>query len=299
MKGTIRNLSNYIRALPLKDGKNEISVPYLSIYCSKAKMVPMPMVKSQYLYYIAEGSIRLHTPSGIMDYVAGQASVSSIDTPFCGEVLTTSADGEFVALIVEFTEEEVISVALSLEGDLTERIANGKIPQQTGSKAEKSITDCLLRLLKCCFEEDIRAFMAAQIKREILFYALLSAYGQHFLQSIVKISGAGEIYEINSWIKSNFRDNFTIEDLAKQGHMSVSSFHRKFKNAVGMGPLQCQKRLRLTEARRRMLNENASVTDAAMDVGYDSVSQFIRDYKKMFGHPPRDDILSLRRKFEE
>ena len=99
--------------------------------------------------------------------------------------------------------------------------------------------------------------------------------------------------------KSNFRDNFTIEDLAKQGHMSVSSFHRKFKNAIGMGPLQCQKRLRLTEARRRMLNENASVTDAAMDVGYDSVSQFIRDYKKMFGHPPRDDILFLRRKFEE
>ena len=192
MKGTVRNLSNYIRALPLKDGKNEIFVPYLSIYCNKAEMVPMSMVKSQYLYYIAEGSIRLHTPSGIMDYVAGQASVSSIDTPFCGEVLTTSADGEFIALIVEFTEEEVISVALSLEGDLTERIANGKISQQTGSKAEKSITDCLLRLLKCCFEEDIRAFMAAQIKRKTCFMRCCLRMDSTFCKASLKSAERGK-----------------------------------------------------------------------------------------------------------
>ena len=80
--------------------------------------------------------------------------------------------------------------------------------------------------------------------------------------------------------------------------MSVSNFHQKFKSAVGMGPLQCQKRLRLTEARRLMLDENASVTDAAIEVGYESVSQFIRDYRKTFGSSPKEDIQNLRKQFK-
>ena len=76
--------------------------------------------------------------------------------------------------------------------------------------------------------------------------------------------------------------------------MSVSLFHQKFKSAVGMGPLQCQKRLRLTEARRLMLDENRNVTEVSLEVGYESLSQFTRDYRRMFGQRPKEDILLLR-----
>lgn len=72
-------------------------------------------------------------------------------------------------------------------------------------------------------------------------------------------------------------------------------FHQKFKNAVGMGALQCQKRLRLTEARRLMLDDNKNVTEASVEVGYESVSQFIRDYRKMFGSAPKEDILNIQK----
>ena len=102
-----------------------------------------------------------------------------------------------------------------------------------------------------------------------------------------------------SWIKENFRDSFAVEELAEQRNMSVSLFHQKFKSAVGMGPLQCQKRLRLTEARRLMLDEHKNVTEAAVEVGYESLSQFIRDYRKMFGAAPREDILNLRKGLKE
>lgn len=81
--------------------------------------------------------------------------------------------------------------------------------------------------------------------------------------------------------------------------MSVSLLHQKFKSAVGMGPLQCQKRLRLTEARRLMLDENRNVTEASLQVGYESVSQFTRDYRKMFGLKPKEDVLKLRSLLEE
>ncbi len=77
--------------------------------------------------------------------------------------------------------------------------------------------------------------------------------------------------------------------------MSVSLFHQKFKSAVGMGPLQCQKRLRLTEARRLMLDESKNVTEASVEVGYESLSQFIRDYRRMFRAAPKEDILNIQK----
>ena len=81
--------------------------------------------------------------------------------------------------------------------------------------------------------------------------------------------------------------------------MSVSLFHQKFKSAVGMGPLQCQKRLRLTEARRLMLDEGRTVTESSMEVGYESLSQFIRDYRKMFGMTPKEDMLRMQTHLEK
>lgn len=131
--------------------------------------------------------------------------------------------------------------------------------------------------------------------REIIYHILCGSCGKRFLQSVADIGQADKIYEANSWIKENFRDSFTVEALAEQWNMSVSLFHQRFKNAVGMGPLQCQKRLRLTEARRLMLDDRKNVTEAALEVGYESVSQFVRDYKKMFGLAPKEDILSIRR----
>lgn len=83
------------------------------------------------------------------------------------------------------------------------------------------------------------------------------------------------------------------QELAKKFNMSVSVFHDKFRSAVGMAPLQCQKRLRLTEARRLMMDDNRNVSEAASEVGYDNFSQFIREYKKMFGLPPKDDIRRI------
>ena len=141
-------------------------------------------------------------------------------------------------------------------------------------------------------------FQGKHIRREIIFFILCGSCGSQFLQSVINIQQAGEIYEINSWIKDNFRDSFTVEELAEKQNMSVSQFHQKFKTAVGMGPLQCQKRLRLTEARRLMLDENRNVTEASMEVGYESVSQFTRDYRKMFGMKPKGDVMKLRSQME-
>lgn len=135
--------------------------------------------------------------------------------------------------------------------------------------------------------------------QEVIYYVLCGSCGKQFLQGIAHIAQADEIYEANSWIKENFRSTFIIEELSEKRNMSVSLFHQKFKSAVGMGPLQCQKRLRLTEARRLMLDENKNVTEASGEVGYESLSQFVRDYRKMFGKAPKEDIQYIQNQLKK
>ena len=200
--------------------------------------------------------------------------------------------------MIELTLNDVISVLLDLDGDLPERIADTGLDSQTAAAADIQVITSVRRLFSAMEEPLPLSFQGKHIRREIIFFILCGSCGSQFLQSVINIQQAGEIYEVNSWIKDNFRDSFTVEELAEKQNMSVSQFHQKFKTAVGMGPLQCQKRLRLTEARRLMLDENRNVTEASMEVGYESVSQFTRDYRKMFGMKPKGDVMKLRSQME-
>lgn len=266
---------------------------------STERKIDMPRVDNFYIYLVLDGSIRLYTPSGIMDYLAGQYSVSKIDTSESGYILTFSEKGDFLALAIELTLHDVISVLLDIDGDFTEKIAEAKLEDTVMAASDTNVISSVCRLFSAIKDPVQRSFMAKHIKREIIFYILCGSCGRQFLQSVINIQQAGEIYEVNSWIKENFRDPFTVEELAEKRNMSVSLFHQKFKSAVGMGPLQCQKRLRLTEARRLMLDENRNVTEASLEVGYESVSQFTRDYRRMFGMKPKEDILKLRSQLEK
>lgn len=294
MKHDIEKLCQMVYALPLKEGENKTELPYLTICLSSQRKVEMPQTENFYIYTVLDGSIRLFTPSGIMDYLPGQFSVSKIDTPACGHVLTFSEKGYFLALAIELTVNDVISVLLDLDGDLAEQIADARLDGTVMAMSDRNVIASVCRLFSMMEEPVQLAFMGKHMKREIVFYILCSSCGNQFLKSVINIQQAGEIYEINSWIKENFRHAFTVEELAEKRNMSVSLFHQRFRSAVGMAPLQCQKRLRLTEARRLMLDENRNVTEASLEVGYESVSQFTREYRKMFGVKPKEDILKLR-----
>lgn len=165
--------------------------------------------------------------------------------------------------------------------------------------SDEAVIESVYKMFFGTHREIPSEFIRKNILHEIIYYILCGSCGKNFIQSIVNVGQADEIYEANSWIKENFRNSFTVENLAEQRNMSVSLFHQKFKSAVGMGPLQCQKRLRLTEARRLMLDENKNVTEASIEVGYESVSQFIRDYRKMFGTSPKEDILNIKKHLEK
>ncbi len=290
----LQQLSRRIRAaLSPEDGMRRV-LPYMSLYRFSGEQIAMPETDNLYLYLVVDGSLRLYTPSGIMDYMAGQYSVSKTDAPLSGHVLAFSDAQDFLALSLELTLSEVIACVLELDGALTKQILDSESSDPLVPQSDARIPSCIYRLVSMTDSPVQLGLMEKNIKREIILNLLGGSCGRQFLLSVINIQQAGEIYDANTWIKENFREPFSVEELAKKWNMSVSQFHQKFKSAVGMGPLQCQKRLRLTEARRLMLDENKNTTEAATDVGYESVSQFTREYVKMFGRPPKEDIVSLR-----
>nr|WP_243273790.1 helix-turn-helix domain-containing protein [Intestinimonas butyriciproducens] len=278
----------------LKTGINT-TPPFLHLFRYTSKTIPMPQVETLYIYFVLDGEFRLYTPGGMLDYVAGQYSVSAIDTPEKGYVLAFSEQQDFLAASVDFTANDVMSAIIALNDDLTMQILDNTLNDEFKAKQDQCVLSCLERILDMLVEPVSMKFLCEQIRAEMIFHILCGSCGKAFIQSITNVKSAGEIYEANSWIKQNYRQSFKIEELAEQWNMSVSQFHQKFKNAVGMGPLQCQKRLRLTEARRLMLDEGKKATEAAFDVGYESLSQFTREYRKMFGSSPTEDIQFLQR----
>ena len=295
MDTILKNIRQKVRRLSLTEGCNDTEIADLTVWRFTKEKIQMPHMDCPYLYLVLDGMLRLYTPSGILDYMAGQYSVSKIDTPMWARVLTFSQSQDFLALSMALPVHDVITVVLDLDHDLTEKILSETLEEDQMAAADREVIRAVSRFFLGEGEGVPSTFLWKNILQEVIYHILCGSCGKQFLQSIVNIGQAEEIYEANSWIKENFRRSFTVEELAEQRNMSVSLFHQKFKSAVGMGPLQCQKRLRLTEARRLMLDENKNVTEASVEVGYESLPHFIRDYRKMFGAAPKEDIRNIRR----
>lgn len=292
MINKIQNLHTAIRPYLRLNERSATSISYIDVYCSCQKELILPDTANPYIFLIVNGNMRLHFAEGIYTYIPGQYFISAIDSPRTGELFSFSETSPFVALRVEFSVDDVISVMLDIDGNLPEVLFDEHSSAVSPPCTDEKILDAIIRLFHMTQTE--LSFMGKHLKREIIFNLIEGHYGRQFMQTIINIQQAGDIYYINNWIKQNYKIDFSVEDLAEQSNMSLSSFHQKFKSAVGMGPLQCQKKLRLMEARRLMLDKAANVTDAAMEVGYESVSQFIRDYRRMFGRSPQKDVQAIR-----
>lgn len=194
---------------------------------------------------------------------------------------------------MNFSLADIIGVILDTEGGTPFENAASKEDHDVPENIEHLLS-ILERMLSLSRHPSSVGFMGKHLKRELMFAILTGRFGDALLKGVMNIQNAGDIYQINRWIKQNFRGVFSVQELADKTRLSVSRFHQKFKTAVGMGPLQCQKQLRLSEARRLMLVQDLSVTEAGMEVGYESLSQFIRDYRRQFGLTPLKDIQQVR-----
>jgi AraC-like DNA-binding protein len=275
------------------EGSTRTIVPFFSISRHSYQVPLIPSVLTPSFCLILQGEKELHLGQDIITYHAGDYLASMIDMPASGRVISATEESPFIGLRIDFTTKEIASVVMEAGINVT---AKDKMLSTAAfiGRSDADLLDMFIRLLKLMDKPKEASFLSALIKREMIFNLLSGNCGHLFLQQALFDQQADGIGKAIAWIKENFSRSFTVEELAKSSNMSVSGIHHKFKAITTMGPLQYQKQLRLQEARRLMLSGSMDATTAALEVGYESPSQFTREYRRLFGLPPLKDIKAVR-----
>ena len=231
---------------------------------------------------------------GGMPYLCGPSSffLSSIDVPIESQIIEASED------------VPLLSMLLRLDMSIVREILNREeLPEAEASSPPRGVAigQAPLGLLKACARllelldtpEDI-PFLSHLIQREIIYRILRTPQGAR-LRTIATTGDLGNrTARAISWLRDNYTKRLHMEELAEVARMGISTLHHQFRALTAMSPLQYQKQLRLQRARERMLMDGMDATSAAYEVGYESVSQFNREYSRLFGQPPMRDVKALR-----
>ena len=161
------------------------------------------------------------------------------------------------------------------------------------SKIDPSLLDAFLRLYKLSERKEEAAMLSPIVLKEIHLRLLMGPLGRHLCGVNTPGNSGAQISKAVSWLRAHYKEPLEMDGLSSMVNMSPASFYRHFKRITSLSPLQYQKRLRLYEANRLMLVENENAANAAYAVGYESLAQFVRDYKELFGLPPLRDIKQL------
>jgi AraC-like DNA-binding protein len=226
-----------------------------------------------------------------MDYRAGQALIVSVETPALGRVAQASPTEPFLGIIIEFD----LAIMREVADALGTPAPGGEGP---GSGVfvtdfDGPLADCTLRLVRLLDTPKAIPVLQPAIMREIAYWLLSGPHGAEVARMVLANTHAHRVIAAIHRLRDRFAETVRIEDLAASAQMSASAFHRQFRRLTAMTPLQYQKQMRLLEARRLMVGEAASAETAAFAVGYESASQFSREYSRMFGLPPRRDAKLL------
>jgi AraC-like DNA-binding protein len=267
------------------------TVPGLTLLRSPREKPPGLLIYKPALCIVAQGSKWALFGDRHIEYGAGQALVVSVETPALGRVTAASLDEPYLGAIVEFDLTILRDVLSAVE-----------LPRHDDDDAsgvfvadlERGVGDCVTRLIRLMDTPAAIPVLYPAIMRELSYWLLTGPQGG----AIARLALAGDhqasiITAIHA-LRDRYAETVSVDDLADIARMSASAFHRQFKRMTSMTPLQYQKQLRLFEARRLMLAEGSNVESTAYRVGYESPSQFSREYARMFGAPPRRDVEQLR-----
>ena len=268
------------------------AIPALGLYRRTTPTAPTNCMYDPSVALIVQGSKRVLLGDDVYMYDECRFLVASVDLPAIGEIIEASREKPFLALIMKIDQRV-----------LTELLMEGRLPAPHGAptgrgmgvgEATLPLLQAFQRLVDLLDEPGDIPVLAPLVQREILYRLLTSDQGARLWQIASVGSQSHRIARAIDWLKAHVSEPLRIDELAASVQMSTSTFHHHFRAVTAMSPLQFQKWLRLNEARRLMLIEHLDASTAAFRVGYESPSQFGREYHRLFGAPPMRDIMNLR-----
>jgi AraC-like DNA-binding protein len=288
----IRELAELIEQF--SGGAETCKTPIPRVFLHHAAHVSQPLhvVYQPAVCFIAQGGKQAMAGESVYSYRKGDYLIVSVDVPIAGRITEASPQAPFLCLRVDL-DPGVIG-ALMLESDIERASRDQPQPSLAVSPMTDELLDAAIRLVRLLHTPRDIPILAPLAEREILYRLLRGEQTSRMAQIAFAESKLQQVNRAITWVKANFRAPFSVERLAEEARMSTSALHQHFKTVTGMTPLQYQKQLRLQEARRLMLTEATDAAIAGHAVGYDSPSQFSREYRRLFGAPPLRDIEKLR-----
>jgi AraC-like DNA-binding protein len=276
------------------DGAANLStgVPGLALYRNTAPTAPNPCSYEPSLLLIPQGKKRVDL--GKQSYIFGESTflLTSIELPIVSRVSVASVEKPYLAFFLK------LDMAIVRDVLHTEEVRISAPPVGTrgmvlGEATVELLTPCLRMVQLFGAPQDV-PFFAKLLQREIIYRLLQGTQGDR-LRSVATMADQSYLTaKAVTWLRNNFEKTMNVDQLASMAGMSRSTLHHHFRGLTAMSPLQFQKQLRLHTARRKMLTEELDAASAAFAVGYESPSQFNREYKRFFGKPPIRDVQALR-----
>ncbi|MCG7209171.1 AraC family transcriptional regulator [Streptomyces arenae] len=249
------------------------------------------------LALVAQGAKRLTLGGRIYDYEVGQYLVVSVDLPVSGHCTRATPDRPFLGFGLRIRPARL--AALLLESGTGPRAGTGRrrtddLPALAVGDASADLLDAVVRMVRLLDRPADIPVLAPMVEREILWRLITGEQGALVRQIGLADSRLTQISRAVRFIREHYTEPLRVEDLARLSGMSASPFHRHFRAVTAMTPIQYQKHIRLQEARLRLMSSTDDIADVGYAVGYDSASQFSREYRRQFGRPPGADAARLR-----
>ncbi|MDP3480934.1 MAG: AraC family transcriptional regulator [Desulfoprunum sp.] len=268
------------------------ALPDLALFRREEPTEPISGMYEPSICLVAQGAKRVLLGDDTYVYDTHHYLITSVHLPTVMQIIEASREKPFLGLRLKLDLREISQLMVD------SNLPPPRQQQSSRGMATGEVTLPLLtafqRLIDLLAEQQDIPILAPIIQREIIYRLLIGDQGARLRQIASAGSQGHQIARVIDWLKDNYTRPIRIEDLAKQVNMSASTFHHHFRALTAMSPLQFQKLLRLNEARRLMLIEPLDATTAAFQVGYESTSQFSREYSRLFGAPPLRDITNLR-----
>ena len=285
----IAELSALIDLHVVGTGICSTAMPHLSLIRADAPSTPTPAVYEASLCLIAQGSKRVSIGEHSVVYDAAHYLLVSVELPLVGHVLDASPERPYLCCKIDL-DAAILADLMASEGG---GVARTDLPVLGVYPGDPDLIDAACRLVGLLDRPDTIRALAPLIEREILYRLLTGPHGPMLRHIATAGSHLNQVSRAIAAIRRRFDAPIRIDDVAAEAGMSSSSLHVHFKAITRMTPLEYQKQLRLQEARRLMLAEGATASTAGFAVGYESPSQFSREYRRLFGAPPRADIERL------
>ncbi len=287
--GCMENSMDELRAIVMRAGDKwtATGLPRVSMVraeaCSDQVYEPM-------LHLVLQGTKSLSIGDQILRFAPATYFVVPVDLPALGQVSGDAPGEAFLALSL-ILDSGIISAVMA---DVSQTDNDGVGKTFAVSAAGPELIDACLRMMRLVNRPQDAALLAPMIEREILFRVLQGPQGGILRQIACPDSRLSQVRRAIDWIRLHFVEPFRVEQLAAMSGMSVAAFYRHFRAVTAMTPIQYQKRLRLLKARRQLLFEPHDAASVAFSVGYESASQFSREYARMFGMPPVRDVARFK-----